>query len=414
MKICMITSFFGRHSFGGDSVYIERLSRALLRRGHEVRVVYSSGAFELVRGPQPQRNYEAPPELFIHDIGAGIRGKIAALWNHQTGGLGLRLQPLGAWLENHSFELIHLHNVSLLGGRALPSMLMRQAQAVKFVTAHDYWWICPQNLLWKYGRRVCDACDCKSCVLISRRPPQLWRRREWFNRALSLTDAVLFPSRFAMELYRSRGLRHPKQYVLPGLLAGDWRAALHPEDASTGGPLRPYFACAGRLVLEKGFQTLIPLMRQFPDMDLRIAGSGPAEGVLKRLAHRLPNVKFEGLLNHDQLHLLFLHARAILVPSLFPETFGLVAAEAMSLGIPVIARNRGALPELIAAASGGWLFEGEDQLGERMRSIASGENLAGRPSRQAPAPIPSVWFEEDHTEAYLRLYATLRRRAETE
>ena len=81
----MITSFFGRHSFGGDSVYIERLSRALLRRGHEVRVVYSSGAFELARGSQPQRNYEAPPELFIHDIGAGIRGKIAALWNHHTG-----------------------------------------------------------------------------------------------------------------------------------------------------------------------------------------------------------------------------------------------------------------------------------------------------------------------------------------
>ena len=40
-------------------------------------------------------------------------------------------------------------------------------------------------------------------------------------------------------------------------------------------------------------------------------------------------------------------SRAILMPSLVPETFGRVAAEAMTNGIPVLASNRGALPETL-------------------------------------------------------------------
>ncbi|MFM7129704.1 MAG: glycosyltransferase, partial [bacterium] len=57
----MLTSFFGRHSFGGDSAYVDRLSRALARRGHEVHVIYCRDAFELVRGDFPERPYEPPP-----------------------------------------------------------------------------------------------------------------------------------------------------------------------------------------------------------------------------------------------------------------------------------------------------------------------------------------------------------------
>ena len=145
------------------------------------------------------------------------------------------------------------------------------------------------------------------------------------------------------------------------------------RDAAPGP--RQYFAAAGRLVTEKGFQTLIPLMRHQPDMELRIAGSGPAEGRLRRLARGLPNVRFEGLLDHDRIRSLFRSARAVIVPSLFPETFGMVAAEAMSLGTPVLARNRGSLPELMEATSGGLTFDDESEMAGHMRRIASDDRL---------------------------------------
>jgi glycosyltransferase involved in cell wall biosynthesis len=144
-----------------------------------------------------------------------------------------------------------------------------------------------------------------------------------------------------------------------------------------------------------------------PDVDLRIAGSGPAEDRLRRQSRGLPNVRFEGLLDHDQIRQLFRDARAIIMPSLFPETFGMVAAEAMSLNIPVIARNRGALPELVAAASGGLLFDNEAQLADYMRRIASDDSLFCKLSRAASAQIPLMWFEDAHREAYLGIIAEL-------
>ncbi len=411
MKICMITSFFGRHSFGGDSVYVERLSLALQRRGHEVQVAYSSGAYELARYSQPLRAYPNHPGLVIHDIGVGMRGKITAFWNHQTGGTGLSIQPLGLLLNRGSFDILHLHNISLLGGRTLPRLLDQQLHAVKLATMHDYWWMCPQSLLWKYGRKVCDAKACKRCAVLSRRPPQLWRRRGWAHDALEHMDAILFPSRSTKHIYESQGLIHSRQYVLPGILPQDWVMNRNPGGASTDSQSRrPYFAAVGRLVAEKGFQTLVPLMRHLPGVDLRIAGSGPAEGSLRRLARFLPNVKFEGLLDHDRIRFLFQNARAVIVPSLFPETFGMVAAEAMSLGIPVLVRNKGSLPELIEATSGGLVFNNETELAEQMKRIVSDDRLFADLSHASSKQVPSIWMEEAHTDAYLQIAAEVSRR----
>ena len=42
----------------------------------------------------------------------------------------------------------------------------------------------------------------------------------------------------------------------------------------------------------KGFQRLIPLLRYLPEVDLRIAGTGPYEPELRALARNLPNVHF--------------------------------------------------------------------------------------------------------------------------
>ncbi len=345
MRFCMVTSFFGRHSFGGDSVYIERLSEALLRRGHEVHVVHSTSAFDISRDRQPLRSYRPPPGLVVHNLGGGLTGAMGALWTHQTGKMAFGKQTLADLLSGPAFDVVHLHNISLLGGRQLAAVLGKLTRAVKLVTAHDYWWVCPQSLLWKYGRRVCDAPACFSCSLLARRPPQLWRSGEWVAEALAGIDAVLFPSRRAREVCQARGLRHPRQHVLPGLLPADWTTGSTGSDVPQASGGRPYFAAAGRLVPEKGFHTLIPLMSHLPEFELRIAGSGPAEGLLRRQARGLPNVKLLGLLDSGQVRQLFQGARAVVVPSLFPETLGLVATEALSLGTPVIARNRGSLPD---------------------------------------------------------------------
>src|SRR5258708_8849039 len=83
MKFAMLTTFFGPHSFGGDAAFVDRLSRALARHGHEVHVIYCRDAFEMVRGDQSPRPYEAPPGVIIHPLSSSFR-PLSPLATHQT------------------------------------------------------------------------------------------------------------------------------------------------------------------------------------------------------------------------------------------------------------------------------------------------------------------------------------------
>ncbi len=78
MTFCMLTTFFGPHSFGGDAAFVDRLSRALARRGHDVHVIYCRDAFDISRGDQEPRPYDVPPGVTIHALTQSIRPALAA------------------------------------------------------------------------------------------------------------------------------------------------------------------------------------------------------------------------------------------------------------------------------------------------------------------------------------------------
>jgi glycosyltransferase involved in cell wall biosynthesis len=88
-------------------------------------------------------------------------------------------------------------------------------------------------------------------------------------------------------------------------------------------------------------------------------------------------------------------SRALLVPSLWRESFGRVAAEALANGIPVLASDRGALPETLGDA--GFLFT----LPARC-TPASGEVPTAREVAAFVATIERLWddpaWEDDHRE----------------
>lgn len=413
MKFCMLTSFFGSHSFGGDSVYIERLCQALLQRGHEVHVVYSQGAFESVRGRTCLRPYQPPEGLVEHPLDIGRwSGKLNVLWSHQTAGAGRNTSRLRQIFEREAFDVLHLHNVSLLGGRGVPRLASTFPKAVKLLTAHDYWWICPRSLLWRISESPCRSRACFVCNLRQRKPPQLWRRDGWFNGALSGMDAILFPSRCAMQTHETMGMNHGCLRVLPGLLPEGWEdgARNPPRDTPDWLPARPFIASAGRMVVEKGFQTVIPLMRHVPGVDLVIAGDGPLRKELQRMARGIPNVKFAGLRSNQDVRLLFQRARSVLVPSLFPETFGLVVAEALTSGTRVIARRVGSIPEVTAASPDAMLFDSETELLALLQKVAAESAESHASAGGGLLNPPPTWFEEGHLKEYLGLIDEIRDR----
>lgn len=405
LRFCMVSTFFGAQSFGGDAVYVERLSQALLRRGHEVDVIHCPDAFEAVRRGQAPRAYTPPPGLRVHTLRSAL-GPWQLLWTHQTGRLGLNASPLRRILDAGDYDVIHFHNISLVGG---PELLGVQGHrpGVKIMTAHEWWLICPLSSLWKFGRGVCHQPQCVRCTLMAGRPPQFWRNTRSIANGLEHLDALLFPSRFALEMHRERGIRVRRMIHLPYFLPQDWgEPAGQPSRIPVTGPDsrgRPYFACAGRLVKEKGFQQLVPLMARLPDVDLKIAGAGLLEGELRSLAAPLENVQFTGLLDFPALMDLYRGARALIVPSQYYETFGYVVLEALSTGTPVIVHDNGALRELIEASGGGLSYKTEEELLRAMRSLADDDTLRGRLGAKGRDAVQTMWSEQTHIDTYLAL-----------
>ena len=147
------------------------------------------------------------------------------------------------------------------------------------MTAHEHWLICPMHLLWKYGKKPCDGPDCVRCIA-RRRPAAA-------GLAVDRRDRSGAPGtrRPGLPLAaRPRGASSPRDRRPagpPALLPARRLDRAGSRTPSPSRPRRPYLAAAGRLVRMKGFQRLIPLMRLLPEVDLRIAGTGPFEAKLR-------------------------------------------------------------------------------------------------------------------------------------
>jgi glycosyltransferase involved in cell wall biosynthesis len=400
----MVTTFFGAHSFGGDAAYVDRLARALCRRGHEVHVFHCVDAFNAVRGRHPLRPYTPPTGLHVHPLESGL-GALSPLATQMTGRPAFKAEALRRVLDAADTDVVHFHNISLVGG---PGVLELGRKAVRIMTAHEHWLICPMHLLWKYGRQACDGPDCIRCSLRGRRPPQAWRYTGAIARGLGQLDALIFPSRHALEEHRRRGIDGPMVH-LPYFLPDDWSGGIEDEDQEPAPTDRPYLAAAGRLVAMKGFQRLIPIMRYLPEVDLRIAGTGPYEARLRALARDLPNVRFEGLLGGPALARLFQGARGVVVPSLFPETFGYVVLEAFAVRTPVVVhRDGGALHETGVLSGGGLGYRTADELLRSLRRIVHDDDLRAELSHRGYAMRTGEWSEAAHLDRYFGLIQGIR------
>jgi glycosyltransferase involved in cell wall biosynthesis len=119
---------------------------------------------------------------------------------------------------------------------------------------------------------------------------------------------------------------------------------------------------AGRLDEAKGARLLIAGWDRYldktgePGLRLIIVGGGSLEGEVAAWAAARPSVEMTGPVSATQCAEIISRARAVLLPSAWEETFGLVAVEAMAAGVPPIAAGHGSFTELITPGSDGVLF----------------------------------------------------------
>ncbi len=357
LRFCMFTTFYPPYSFGGDAIGIQRLSRALVRRGHHVTVVHDVDAYNALQsGPEPHPVSDDDEGVEVVRLRSGA-GLLSPLLTQQLGRPVLNRRRITTLLRDGRYDVVNFHNVSLVGG---PGIFGLAGDAVSLYMAHEHWLICPMHVLWKEGRERCEKPECFKCTLSYRRPPQLWRQTGLLEREIERVDAVIAMSEFSRDMHRQRGFTRDME-VLPYFLP-DPESPVVPVASGTPPHHRPFFFFAGRLERIKGLQDVIPVFSRYPEADLLIAGDGEFAPELRAQAAGLANVRFLGRISPDDLSRYYRHALATLVPSVCYETFGIVLIEAFRQGTPVIARRLGPFPEIVERSGGGELFQTSEEL----------------------------------------------------
>ena len=116
-------------------------------------------------------------------------------------------------------------------------------------------------------------------------------------------------------------------------------------EAKPGEHERLYLLCVGRLEEYKGVQYVIRALSELPEYDLLVAGSGPYQEELERIAREegvSDRVEFLGYVDDEQLPGLYAGADVYVTLSEF-EAYGMTVAEALAARTPCVVRKAGAL-----------------------------------------------------------------------
>jgi glycosyltransferase involved in cell wall biosynthesis len=310
----------------------------------EVRWLGESGV-EVVRHEVSNDEIVTPGPL------GRVREGVEAVWS-----VPARRRFLAA-LDDSAPDVVHVHNLFPLLSGSVPAAARRRGVPVVW-TVHN------RRLRCVAGGHFRDGAPCRQCRPGWRIPGIVHRCYAGSTAASALVSAS--SSLFRVTARRDGVVpvaisRHMAAWLgsSAGFDAARVRVKYNAVDAARVPPTDPAsrrrFVFAGRLALYKGVGLLLDAWRQVPaalDVTLRIVGDGDAADQVRAAASDDPRIDWVGHVAPGDVGEHLDASRVVLVPSLWDEPFGRVAAEAFAHGRPVITTGRGGLAEIVDDATG--------------------------------------------------------------
>jgi glycosyltransferase involved in cell wall biosynthesis len=213
--------------------------------------------------------------------------------------------------------------------------------------------------------------------------PFLYSLARWRHKIVGLFSTHIFVASRFIQSEIGVHSRRPVIVIPHGVVT---RSGRSPEKGRSG-PLG--IVCIGKLERKKRFEVPISAIALLSDVDVRltIVGSGPGREELLDVSRSLGvanRVNLAGFLDDEALQNALRESDLGVVSSLW-EGFGYAALEMMGSGLPVIASNAGALPEVVVQGLNGYLFERDDyvQLASIIRRLCTDRNELERLRRGA-------------------------------
>jgi glycosyltransferase involved in cell wall biosynthesis len=245
------------------------------------------------------------------------------------------------------------------------------------------------GFLWARRRRCPFVVALKGIIADELRNERGWTRMllgvqaRWERANVRRADRIVVPSRYsagvAAEVY---GIPSERLAVVPEPIdLAEWRRRFAAAARRTS--TRPTVLSVARMYPRKRLGDLLHaavLLRQrIPDVQVRIVGAGPESEGLHRLHRDLAlgdTVVLLGEVSRAQLSVEYVSADCFCLPSV-QEGFGLVFAEAMAAGLPVVACRAAAVPEIVADRRTGLLVTRErpDELAMALETMLMDHGL---------------------------------------
>jgi len=259
-------------------------------------------------------------------------------------------------IKSFNPDIIHLHNID----KHILTFLLPIKNYKTIRTIHDFGIVCPS--FWgvhKDDQEVCDQgigikCLMHKCInpLVYPFYYYLFRIKHYFQE--KRVDSFIVPSELLKEYMKQQGFRSISVFPNFTIPRGD----IH------GNSFKKNILFTGKLEANKGCESLIRafsiVIENIPDAALTLVGCGADESKLKKLSERLEidkKIKFAGSVPNNEMEKYYMNSAVVVVPSICMDNSPMVIYEALSFGKPVIATNRGGIPELIKAGYNGYLVD---------------------------------------------------------
>jgi 1,2-diacylglycerol 3-alpha-glucosyltransferase len=369
-------------TLSGVTLVVQKISRALVRQGHQVLVITASE-----RGEAYQSEDEGVQLERLRSIKNPFWGEGPLPWASKD--------TLEALVRSFRPDVIHTHENVILSVQLLRSQRMPGVPLIS------------------------------SCYFLPRFITHYLRLGSMFERAIKASiwryiisnlnryDQVIFSTRTQQEDFIQHGLRVPSSVISNGVNTRRYYPAngnSQEIEERYNLPPHPRILFVGRLMKDKKIDLLIQAMAQLRnehEAHLLIVGRGDEKENLANQARELgleDNVHLLGYVPEVDLPALYRSADLFAIASIC-EVQSIPALQAVATGLPIVAANAAALPELVRPEHNGLLVTPDDPLalGEALQKVT------GDPAYRRELGRASLELADDHSEqetfrAYAKLY----------
>ncbi len=276
--------------------------------------------------------------ILLYELGSKVDRDFTKLFS-----AAFPVASLEAQLARLSPDTVFIHRARTSWLETLASL--SHFHRVAFVHDHDMLCLRRHKLTLR-GTRPCNKTAGLSCALrcgpVQRGPVSLELRSPMAlqrgHKALNKLDAVIAPSRYMLNLLEEVGIDEHRLHRL-----APYTQLPNARDGRRVNPRRVLYV--GALTRGKGVGQLLDALALLDsDIEIELLGDGPQREQFEAQAESLglsPQVHFHGRVDQAEVFDRLEEAALLVLPSIAPETFALVGAEALAAEVPVVGTRAG-------------------------------------------------------------------------